>query len=406
MQWDDEQEDEDDDLDIVEKAMYGSGDEDEEEDVDPASIRYEDFYVDEEPTPMHKLGKLGQSQSKNQPRRKAVDIDESSDEEDEDEDDFAEGEDDYVDSEEDEDEDDYGRPTSRQTTQRGHKTAAASSKEKPAEFMTSYQRRLQELSTQIKELEEELIAEKSWEMRGEVSAQHRPENSLLDMAVDVDRATKVAPVITQEYTSTLEDLIIQRIQDEKFDDPRPRHATAEVLTAEAGDDKDPIELSQEKSKLGLAEIYAEDYAKKMLNSDEKLSVETQALREEVVGLFGAVSDVRSVCAGAGGGLTRCMCLCVTLCVLLGADDRSRGIWTRCVTSTLRRDRWRARRAPRCWRRNAPCRRWSWKTWHLSRSRRTRRSRRPRSCWRRRRGRASCCCRRRSSVATTARSVAA
>lgn len=282
--------------------MYGSGDEDEEDDVDPATIRYEDFYVDEEPTPMHKLGKLGQSQGKNQPRRKAVDIDESSDDE-EDEDDFGEGEDDYVDSDE-EDEDDYGRPTTtRPTTQRGAKTAVASSKAKPAEFMTSYQRRLQELSTQIKELEEELIAEKSWEMRGEVSAQHRPENSLLDMAVDVDRATKVAPVITQEYTSTLEDLIIQRIQDEKFDDPRPRHATAEVLTAEAGDDKDPIELSQEKSKLGLAEIYAEDYAKKMLNSDEKLSVETQALREEVVGLFGAVSDVgpvRGVCGVTAG----------------------------------------------------------------------------------------------------------
>lgn len=267
--------------------MYGSGDEEEDEDFDPSSIRYEDFYADEKPTALHKLGKVNASQNKN--KRKAVDIDDSSedDEDEEDESDFGENaEDDYVDSEEEEEEEEYNRP-SQKNSKKVSSAKQTDAKNTPV-FLTSYQRRLQELSTQIKELEQELIAEKSWEMRGEVAAQHRPENSLLDMAVDVDRATKVAPIITQEYTSTLEDLIIKRIQDEKFDDPRPRNAMAEVLTAEPGDDKDPIELSQEKSKLGLAEIYAEDYAKKMLNSDDKLSVETQALREEVVGLFGAV----------------------------------------------------------------------------------------------------------------------
>jgi U3 small nucleolar RNA-associated protein MPP10 len=268
--------------------MYDDEEEDDnEESMDPSTMRYEDFYVNE-------LQKSKASANgKESKKRVAINIDETSEEEDEEGNfDMEDENDDYVESDE-EGEDDYGR--SRQISQAmsskksRHLSVNKDNKNKPAEFTTSYQRRLLELGTQIQELEQELIAEKSWEMRGEVAAQHRPENSLLDVAVDVDRATKVAPVITQEYTSTLEDLIINRIEDSKFDDPKPRNAMAEVLTAEPGDDKDPIELSQEKSKLGLAEIYAEDFAKKMLNSDEKLSVEVQALREEVVGLFGAVS---------------------------------------------------------------------------------------------------------------------
>lgn len=253
--------------------MYASDDED---DIDPATLRYEDFFVDDR--------KKGDAKSKG--KRKAVQIDESSGEEDEDEDedDFADDfEDDYQQS--DEEDERIGFRGNNKTSKNAVQKKEV--KEAPT-FVTSYQRRLQELSSQIKELEEELLAEKSWEMKGEVNASHRPENSLLDLAVDVERAAKVAPVVTQEFTTSLEDLIIKRIEDQRFDDPRPRNAAAEVLTAHAGDDNNPVELSQEKSKLGLAEIYAEEYAQKVLNAEDTLSVQTQALREEVVSLFGAV----------------------------------------------------------------------------------------------------------------------
>lgn len=96
-------------------------------------------------------------------------------------------------------------------------------------FTTRYQKRMIELKDTIKQLEEELMAEKSWELKGEVKGAVRPENSLLDLPVDIERATKVAPIVTQEYTSSLEDLIKKRVKDEQFNDPSPNRSYAETL---------------------------------------------------------------------------------------------------------------------------------------------------------------------------------
>ena len=66
-------------------------------------------------------------------------------------------------------------------------------------------------------------------------------------------ASKPAPVVTQEHTTSLEELICRRIKDGAFDDvlppdqqPRPRK--------DAGD----AELSQEKSSRGLGEVTRPD----------------------------------------------------------------------------------------------------------------------------------------------------
>lgn len=62
-------------------------------------------------------------------------------------------------------------------------------------------------------------------------------------------------MITQEYTSTIEQMILLRIKDGRFDDPVPRNANADLLAADPGESNaDPLELSQEKSKVGLAEV--------------------------------------------------------------------------------------------------------------------------------------------------------
>ncbi|CAE7343512.1 unnamed protein product [Symbiodinium natans] len=45
-------------------------------------------------------------------------------------------------------------------------------------------RRLQSLEEEVRKLEEEQLQEKSWEMKGEVTARHRPLNSLLEVALD------------------------------------------------------------------------------------------------------------------------------------------------------------------------------------------------------------------------------
>ncbi len=54
---------------------------------------------------------------------------------------------------------------------------------------------------------------------GETKASDRPLNSLLEEDLDFEGAGKVAPVITEQVTRTLEDLIKYRIKEKAFDDP-------------------------------------------------------------------------------------------------------------------------------------------------------------------------------------------
>lgn len=68
----------------------------------------------------------------------------------------------------------------------------------------------------------------------------------------LNRSTKVAPVITQEYTTSLEDRIIERIKASRFDDPTPRTAYNPIIDGD--ENNGDGELSQEKSKVGLGEV--------------------------------------------------------------------------------------------------------------------------------------------------------
>ena len=53
--------------------------------------------------------------------------------------------------------------------------------------LSSYQKRKLKLQAEQEALEEGLIAEKNWDMRGEVKSADRPENSLLEMNADIER---------------------------------------------------------------------------------------------------------------------------------------------------------------------------------------------------------------------------
>lgn len=114
----------------------------------------------------------------------------------------------------------------------------------------------------IEALEQQILSEKPWQLKGEVSARFRPINSLLYEDVDFQQHIK-APNITPETTETLEELIKQRIKDNKFDDPvRKVKQIGQSVT------KPPIEINSEKSKVGLAQLYEQELIAKASSSKQ------------------------------------------------------------------------------------------------------------------------------------------
>lgn len=136
------------------------------------------------------------------------------------------------------------------------------------------------LIKQTEDLEKEMLSEKPWQMTGEASATARPVNSLLDSTPEFDVAGKLKPVVTVEQTADLEDIIKQRILEEDWDDVQPRELPDVGWHAKRGE---VAEVSQEKSKLSLGELYEQEYLKKALGYDvqatEKQSDEDKAKNE-------------------------------------------------------------------------------------------------------------------------------
>lgn len=70
----------------------------------------------------------------------------------------------------------------------------------------------------IKALEEKNVSDKPWQLKGEIQAKARPENSLLQEHLDFDVSAKPTSQRTEEDNKSIETLIKQRIKDKFFDD--------------------------------------------------------------------------------------------------------------------------------------------------------------------------------------------
>ncbi|XP_038274302.1 U3 small nucleolar ribonucleoprotein protein MPP10 [Dermochelys coriacea] len=125
----------------------------------------------------------------------------------------------------------------------------------PIGIKSSFEKRQEKMHEKIKSLEKELLEEKPWQLTGEVTGQKRPENSLLEESLLFDHAVRMAPVITEETTFQLEDIIKQRIKDQAWDDVIRKEKAKE----DAFEYKKRLTLDHEKSKLSLAEIYEQEY---------------------------------------------------------------------------------------------------------------------------------------------------
>ncbi|TID15594.1 putative u3 small nucleolar ribonucleoprotein mpp10 [Venturia nashicola] len=146
----------------------------------------------------------------------------------------------------------------------------------PKSRRSAHQKRQAAVLAEIRKLEAQSVAKRTWTMSGEARAADRPQNSLLEEDLEFERGGKPTPVITQEISEEIEQLIKRRILASEFDEIRRRRPDEILNTARRG--RVDMEVQDTKSKQGLAEIYEEEHLRKNDPSfvevrDEKLKAE-------------------------------------------------------------------------------------------------------------------------------------
>lgn len=152
--------------------------------------------------------------------------------------------------------------------------------------LSSHEMRSQKLQQQTLRLEEDMMAEKPWKMMGEARGTSREVDSLLDSTPEFEVNFKPAPILTPQHALDIESMIKKRIVDEDWDDVVPRELPDIGLRKRGGGDAPDV--SQEKSKLGLGELYEREYLKKTTGYDKDATekqTEEDAAKEEMKRLF-------------------------------------------------------------------------------------------------------------------------
>ena len=105
----------------------------------------------------------------------------------------SEGEEDEED-EDDEDEDEEGAGGGGGSRKR----AGGGKEDDPDKPESAHARATKRMAQKLTKLEQQALAEKPWQLTGEVGGGKRPVNSLLETDLDFEQGTKIAPVITEE----------------------------------------------------------------------------------------------------------------------------------------------------------------------------------------------------------------
>ncbi|KAI7734481.1 hypothetical protein M8C21_030289, partial [Ambrosia artemisiifolia] len=106
-----------------------------------------------------------------------------------------------------------------------------------------------------------------------VTATKRPKNSALEVDLDWERNAKPPPVITEEVSQSIEELIMKRISEGHFDDVQ------KVNRLPSKAPREMKELDENQSKKGLGELYADEYAEKTGLVSQALSFSDEQKKE-------------------------------------------------------------------------------------------------------------------------------
>ncbi|KAF2100846.1 Mpp10 protein [Rhizodiscina lignyota] len=167
----------------------------------------------------------------------------------------------------------------------------------PKSRRSTHERRQAALAEEIRKLEAANIAKREWTLAGEARAADRPLNSLLEEDLEFERIGKPVPVITAEVSEDIEAMIKRRIIAREFDEVIRRRPES-LGGPDVRRGKMDFELSDQKSKQGLAELYEEEHLRHTDPAyvdvkDEKLKQEhkeIEGLWKEVSGKLDALSS--------------------------------------------------------------------------------------------------------------------
>ena len=147
----------------------------------------------------------------------------------------------------------------------------------PKSRRSVHERRQAKIAADIQRLEAASVSKRDWMLMGEATAAQRPQNSLLETALEWEFAGRRAPVSTEETTRDIAEIVKQRIIAREFDEITRRRPDTLDGHTRRGLTED-IDLTNNDRK-GLAEEYEEEWQKQK-NPDTYSSKAEQKLKKE------------------------------------------------------------------------------------------------------------------------------